>query len=106
VPQGAREGANLFLTWRHLAPVEVVAKEVVSAGGSAEAAEVDALDERAVDKHLQFVIDKAGPEGSERKNFKIETQCSSHYRLFYNLFDSSFLCFILFLEGFRIFPLW
>jgi NAD(P)-dependent dehydrogenase (short-subunit alcohol dehydrogenase family) len=56
----ALEGANLFLTGRHLAPVEVVAKEVISAGGSAEAAEVDALDEQAVDKHLQSVIDKAG----------------------------------------------
>jgi NAD(P)-dependent dehydrogenase (short-subunit alcohol dehydrogenase family) len=56
----ATEGANLFLTGHHLAPVEVVAKEVVSAGGSAEAAEVDALDEQAVDEHLQSVIDKAG----------------------------------------------
>jgi NAD(P)-dependent dehydrogenase (short-subunit alcohol dehydrogenase family) len=56
----ASEGANLFLTGRHLAPVEVVAKEVVSAGGSADAVEVDALDEQAVDKHLQSVIDKAG----------------------------------------------
>jgi NAD(P)-dependent dehydrogenase (short-subunit alcohol dehydrogenase family) len=56
----AREGANLFLTGRHLAPLEVVAKEVVSAGGSAEAAEVDALDEQAVESHLQSVIDKAG----------------------------------------------
>jgi NAD(P)-dependent dehydrogenase (short-subunit alcohol dehydrogenase family) len=56
----ASEGANLFLSGRYLAPVEVVAKDVVSAGGSAEAAEVDALDEQAVDKHLQSVIDKAG----------------------------------------------
>jgi NAD(P)-dependent dehydrogenase (short-subunit alcohol dehydrogenase family) len=56
----AREGARLFLTGRHRASVETVATEVVSAGGSAEAAEVDALDERAVDKHLQSVIDKAG----------------------------------------------
>jgi NAD(P)-dependent dehydrogenase (short-subunit alcohol dehydrogenase family) len=56
----ASEGANLFLTGRHRAPVEVVAKDVVSAGGSAEAAAVDALDEQAVDKHLQSVIDKAG----------------------------------------------
>jgi NAD(P)-dependent dehydrogenase (short-subunit alcohol dehydrogenase family) len=54
------EGAKLFLTGHKLAPVEVVAKEVVSAGGSAEAANVDALDEQAVDKHLQSVIDKAG----------------------------------------------
>ena len=56
----AREGAKLFLTGRHRAPVEAVAKDIVSAGGSAEAAEVDALDEQAVDKHLQSVIDKAG----------------------------------------------
>jgi NAD(P)-dependent dehydrogenase (short-subunit alcohol dehydrogenase family) len=56
----ATEGVNLFLTGRHLAPVEVVAQEVASAGGSAEAAEVDALDEQAVDKHLQSVIDQAG----------------------------------------------
>jgi NAD(P)-dependent dehydrogenase (short-subunit alcohol dehydrogenase family) len=56
----SREGANLFLTGRHLAPVEAVADEVVSGGGSADAAEVDALDEQAVDKHLQCVIDKAG----------------------------------------------
>ena len=56
----ASEGANVFLTGRNLAPVEVVAKEIVSAGGSAEAAEVDALDEQAVDAHLQSVIDQAG----------------------------------------------
>ena len=56
----ARDGAKLFLTGRLRAPVEVIAKEIVSAGGSAEAAEVDALDERALDKHLQSVIDKAG----------------------------------------------
>jgi NAD(P)-dependent dehydrogenase (short-subunit alcohol dehydrogenase family) len=56
----APAGAKLFLTGRHLAPVEAVAKDVVSAGGSAEAAEVDALDEQAVDRHLQSVIDTAG----------------------------------------------
>jgi NAD(P)-dependent dehydrogenase (short-subunit alcohol dehydrogenase family) len=56
----ASEGANLFLTGRNLAPVEAVAKEVVAGGGSAEAAAVDALDEQAVDQHLQSVIDKAG----------------------------------------------
>jgi NAD(P)-dependent dehydrogenase (short-subunit alcohol dehydrogenase family) len=56
----AREGARLFLTGRLRAPVEAVAKDIVSAGGSGEAAEVNALDEEAVDKHLQSVIDKAG----------------------------------------------
>src|SRR5258708_6677780 len=56
----AREGAKLFLTGRHRGPVEAVAKEVVSTGGPAETTEIDALDEQAVDRHLQSVIDKAG----------------------------------------------
>ncbi|GGB11468.1 short-chain dehydrogenase [Puia dinghuensis] len=56
----AREGATLFLTGHRLAPVEAVARDVVSAGGVAEAAEVDALDEQAIDKHLQSVVAKAG----------------------------------------------
>jgi len=56
----AREGATLFFTGRQLASIEVVTKEIVSAGGFAEAAEVDALDEQALDEHLQSVIDKAG----------------------------------------------
>jgi len=56
----AREGAKLFLTGRRRAAVETVAKEIVSDGGFAEAAEVDALDEQVVDRHLQSVIDKAG----------------------------------------------
>jgi NAD(P)-dependent dehydrogenase (short-subunit alcohol dehydrogenase family) len=56
----AAEGATLFLTGRSVAPVELVAKDIVAAGGSAEAAEVDALDEQAVTTHLQSVIDKVG----------------------------------------------
>jgi NAD(P)-dependent dehydrogenase (short-subunit alcohol dehydrogenase family) len=56
----AREGAKVFLTGRLRAPVEGIANDIVSAGGSAEAAQVDALDEQAVDKHLKSVIDKAG----------------------------------------------
>jgi NAD(P)-dependent dehydrogenase (short-subunit alcohol dehydrogenase family) len=56
----ADEGAKLFLSGHNLGPVEVVAKEVVAAGGSAHAAEIDALDEQAVDGHLQFVNDQEG----------------------------------------------
>jgi NAD(P)-dependent dehydrogenase (short-subunit alcohol dehydrogenase family) len=56
----AREGARLFLTGHRLAPVEGVARDIMSAGGVAEAAEVDALDELAIDKHLQYVVAKAG----------------------------------------------
>jgi NAD(P)-dependent dehydrogenase (short-subunit alcohol dehydrogenase family) len=54
------EGARLFLTGRHRAPVEVVAKDIVSAGGFAEVAEIDALDEQAVDRHLQYLTGMAG----------------------------------------------
>ncbi|MDO6433494.1 SDR family oxidoreductase [Flavitalea sp. BT771] len=56
----AREGARLFLTGPRLASVEAVARDIVSAGGDAEAAEVDALDEQAIDKHLQAVVARAG----------------------------------------------
>ena len=56
----AREGARLFLTGNRLGPVEAVVRDIVSAGGDAEAAEVDALDEQAIDNHLQSVVAKAG----------------------------------------------
>lgn len=55
-----REGAKVFLTGRRLGPVDAVANDVRSAGGLAEAAEVDALDEHAIDRHLQSVMDEAG----------------------------------------------
>ncbi len=55
----AREGAKVFLTGRLRAPVEAVARDIVSGGGSAEAAEVDALAEQAVADHLKTVIDRA-----------------------------------------------
>ncbi len=56
----AREGAKVFLTGRTLAKVEAVAEEIAAAGGVAEAAEVDALDERAVEKHIGEVVEQAG----------------------------------------------
>ena len=56
----AREGATLFLTGRNQAKVESVAGNIRSAGGRAEAAEVDALDEQAIDRHLSAVTAKAG----------------------------------------------
>jgi NAD(P)-dependent dehydrogenase (short-subunit alcohol dehydrogenase family) len=52
----ARHGARVFLAGRNLARLQVVARDIVSA----EAAELDALDEQAVDKHLQSVVDTAG----------------------------------------------
>jgi NAD(P)-dependent dehydrogenase (short-subunit alcohol dehydrogenase family) len=56
----AAEGASVFLTGRDRAPVEVVAKEILDAGGVAEASEVDALDERSVDEHLGSVVERDG----------------------------------------------
>jgi 3-oxoacyl-[acyl-carrier protein] reductase len=56
----AREGATVFLTGRTLERLEEVAKEIRSAGGVAETAQVDALDERAVDEHADAVAAEAG----------------------------------------------
>ena len=52
----AHEGANLFLAGRTRARVESVAEEISAAGGVAEAAEVDALDEDAIEKHIDDVV--------------------------------------------------
>jgi NAD(P)-dependent dehydrogenase (short-subunit alcohol dehydrogenase family) len=56
----AREGATVFLTGRHRAALDAVAKDIIAAGGTAESTQVDALDERAVDEHLAAVVKKAG----------------------------------------------
>jgi NAD(P)-dependent dehydrogenase (short-subunit alcohol dehydrogenase family) len=56
----AREGAKLFLSGRTLSKVEAVAADIVSRGGIAEAAQVDALDEQAVEKYVGAVAEKAG----------------------------------------------
>lgn len=56
----AREGAKVFLTGRKRAQLDPIAKEIVSAGGSAAAAELDGLDEKAIEKHLGSLVDQAG----------------------------------------------
>jgi NAD(P)-dependent dehydrogenase (short-subunit alcohol dehydrogenase family) len=56
----AREGARLFLTGRDPAKADALAEEVVAAGGVAETAQVDALDEKAVEEHLDTVVESAG----------------------------------------------
>ena len=56
----AREGARLFVTGPNVAKVDAVAKEIAAAGGVAEAAQVDALDEKAVAEHLETVVERAG----------------------------------------------
>jgi NAD(P)-dependent dehydrogenase (short-subunit alcohol dehydrogenase family) len=56
----AREGARVFLAGRTRETLDALAKEITAAGGRAEVAVVDALDEQAVDAHAQSVADTAG----------------------------------------------
>ncbi|MGH8246027.1 MAG: SDR family NAD(P)-dependent oxidoreductase [Gammaproteobacteria bacterium] len=56
----AREGARIFLAGRTRDKLEAVAADITAAGGAAEVAEVNALDERAVEEHAQMVASRAG----------------------------------------------
>ena len=56
----AREGARVFLAGRTAAKLEAVAKDIQAGGGRAQAAVVDALDERAVEEHADAVVAEAG----------------------------------------------
>src|SRR4030095_11894184 len=56
----AREGAKVFLAGRTLEKLNAIAQEITATGGRAETAEVDALDEQAVEKHLNDLVEKAG----------------------------------------------
>ena len=56
----ARGGASVFLTRRKRENLETVAKEITAAGGAAEVAVVDALDEGAVEEHARDVASRAG----------------------------------------------
>jgi NAD(P)-dependent dehydrogenase (short-subunit alcohol dehydrogenase family) len=56
----AREGARVFLAGRTQAKLEEVADHIRAAGGRAETAAVDALNEEAVDRHADAVAAEAG----------------------------------------------
>jgi 3-oxoacyl-[acyl-carrier protein] reductase len=71
----AREGARVFLAGRTLAKLEAVADDIRSAGGAADTAEVDALDEKAVDEHADAVAAEAG---SLDVSFNLITQPAVH----------------------------
>jgi NAD(P)-dependent dehydrogenase (short-subunit alcohol dehydrogenase family) len=51
----AREGARVVLAGRTRATLDAVAADIAAAGGTAEVAVVDALDERAVEEQLESV---------------------------------------------------
>jgi 3-oxoacyl-[acyl-carrier protein] reductase len=56
----AKEGAKVFLSGHNIAPVQKVADEILAAGGQAEAAKVDALNEKEINDYITKVAGKAG----------------------------------------------
>jgi 3-oxoacyl-[acyl-carrier protein] reductase len=56
----AREGARVFLAGRSTARLDEVADRITAAGGSAETARVDAMDEQALRSYVDEVANKAG----------------------------------------------
>ena len=52
----ARDGARVFLAGRTLATLDQVAADIRADGGTAEAAQVDAMDKAAVDAHADRVV--------------------------------------------------
>jgi NAD(P)-dependent dehydrogenase (short-subunit alcohol dehydrogenase family) len=56
----AREGARVFLAGRDRTRLDAIVEQIRAAAGAAEAAQVDALDEREVDAHADAVAAAAG----------------------------------------------
>src|SRR5688572_14797407 len=56
----AREGAKVFLAGRSRVKLGQVAEEIRSTGGLAETAQLDAIDEQAVNQHADTVAASAG----------------------------------------------
>ncbi|MGZ3814498.1 MAG: SDR family NAD(P)-dependent oxidoreductase [Mucilaginibacter sp.] len=56
----AREGAMVFLTGRTLSKLNAVVNEAMSYAGAVETAQLDALNEEAVEVHMNDVIKKVG----------------------------------------------
>jgi NAD(P)-dependent dehydrogenase (short-subunit alcohol dehydrogenase family) len=56
----AQAGAHVFVSGRKKEPLENLVKDIVKSGGKAEMALVDALDENAINKHLDGIVKKVG----------------------------------------------
>jgi NAD(P)-dependent dehydrogenase (short-subunit alcohol dehydrogenase family) len=56
----AKEGAHVYLAGRTLTKLKAIAQEILSEGGDIEVAEVNALNEDAVETHMDEVIKKSG----------------------------------------------
>ena len=56
----AKAGARVFLTGHHPQSVQKTANNILASGGSADVSEVNALDEKSVNDHIEMVMQKAG----------------------------------------------
>jgi len=56
----AKAGAKVFLTGHNIEPVKKLADEIIAGGGSADASEVDALNEKAVNDYINNLVSKTG----------------------------------------------
>jgi NAD(P)-dependent dehydrogenase (short-subunit alcohol dehydrogenase family) len=56
----AAAGARVFVSGRTIAPVQKVAAEILASGGKAFVAQVDAMDEAAVNDYVSNVAEEAG----------------------------------------------
>jgi len=56
----AKAGAKVFLSNHHIDPVQKLADEIIAAGGKAEVALVDALNEKEVNDYINEIVKKAG----------------------------------------------
>jgi NAD(P)-dependent dehydrogenase (short-subunit alcohol dehydrogenase family) len=80
----AAQGAAVFLSGRTRSHVENVAKDIVSAGGCAQVAEINALDDSAVNEYINgitkeggsvdVVLDATGPQAMEYGNAKMAVE--------------------------------
>jgi 3-oxoacyl-[acyl-carrier protein] reductase len=56
----AASGAKVFLTGRTVSSLQKVANDIIAAGGKAAVDQVDALNEKAINSHLEKVVQQAG----------------------------------------------
>lgn len=56
----AKEGAHVFLTGHNIEKVKMVADDIIAKGGLAEFAQVDALDKKTIQDHLEMVVRSVG----------------------------------------------
>nr|WP_221401439.1 SDR family oxidoreductase [Paenibacillus phyllosphaerae] len=56
----AREGANVFLAGRTIEKLELVAEHIRAEGGTAQFAQLDALDHEMIESHLESVVRQVG----------------------------------------------